>query len=191
MIIDILKDLIKIDTRTAIANETEAAAYIKELCDEFNIESKIIEPAEGKGSLIAYIPGRDRSKKELLLLSHLDTAEFGDLNKWKFSPLAAKEYKGRIVGRGAIDCKALVSIWLSVLINIRKSNLHPERGIIFAAVSDEENGGKYGMEYLVQNDELIKKCGYVIGEGGGYPIKRAIAYIIPAKMQKKAVHPIA
>lgn len=172
MIKDILQDLIKIDTRTSIANETEAAVYLKKVCDQFNIENEIIEPVKGKGSFVAHIPGWDKSKKELLLLSHLDTAEFGDLSRWKFHPLSAAEYKGRIVGRGAIDCKGLVSLWLSILINIRKSSPSPpERGIIFAAVADEENGGKYGMEYLIENNELIKNCEYVLGEGGGYPIK--------------------
>ncbi len=171
MIESILQDLIRIDTRTSAANETEAAVYLKKVCDRFDIENEIIEPIKGKGSFIAHIPGWDKSKKELLLLSHLDTAEFGDLSRWKFHPLSAVEFKGRIVGRGAIDCKGLVSLWLSILVNIRKSNFHPARGIIFAAVADEENGGKHGMEYLIENNELIKNCEYVIGEGGGYPIR--------------------
>lgn len=171
MVTDILKALIRIDTRSSCANETEAAVYLKNICDRYNIDNEIIEPVKGKGSIVAHIPGRDKSKGELLLLSHLDTAEYGDLGKWKFHPCSAAEYKGSIFGRGAIDCKGLVSLWLSMLITIRERNVLPERGIIFAAVSDEESGGKYGMEYLIENNELIRNCRYVIGEGGGFPIK--------------------
>lgn len=171
MVVDILKELIRIDTRSSCANETEAAVYLKNICDRYNIDNEIVEPVKGKGSIVAHIPGRDKNKGELLLLSHLDTAEYGDLGKWKFHPCSAAEYKGRIFGRGTIDCKGLVSLWLSMLINIRERNVLPERGIIFAAVSDEENGGKYGMEYLIENNQLIRNCWYVIGEGGGFPIK--------------------
>ena len=130
---------------------------LKIYANKSNIDNEIVEPVKGKGSIVAHIPGRDKSKGELLLLSHLDTAEYGDLGKWKFHPCSAAEYKGRIFGRGAIDCKGLVSLWLSMLINIRERNVLPERGIIFAAVSDEENGGKYGMEYLIEN-QLIRNC---------------------------------
>lgn len=171
MIQAILRDLIQIDTRTSQANETEAAVYLKNLCDQFNLENQILEPVRGKGSLIARIPGRSPDKKELLLLSHLDTADFGDLEKWHFPPLAATEYKGRIFGRGAIDCKGLVSVWMSILIHLHQKGLQPERGIIFAAVADEESGGEQGMKYLIEHHEGIKNCGYVIGEGGGYPIQ--------------------
>ena len=171
MIQDILRELIRIDTRTSQANETEAAVYLKGLCDRFDIENQILEPIQGKGSLIARIPGTDPSKKELLLLAHLDTADFGELEKWHFPPLAATEYKGRIFGRGAIDCKGLASVWMSILINLRQKGLQPERGILFAAVADEESGGEYGMKYLIEHNEGIKNCGCVIGEGGGYPIQ--------------------
>ncbi len=171
MIQDVLRELIQIDTRTSQANETEAAVYLKGLCDRFDIENQILEPIQGKGSLIARIPGTDPSKKELLLLAHLDTADFGELEKWHFHPLAATEYKGRIFGRGAIDCKGLASVWMSILINLRQNGLQPERGILFAAVADEESGGEYGMKYLIEHHEGIKNCGYVIGEGGGYPIQ--------------------
>jgi acetylornithine deacetylase/succinyl-diaminopimelate desuccinylase-like protein len=171
MITDILKELIKIDTRSSVLNEISAALFIKNICDRFGIENRIIEPVKGKGSIVAHIPGRDKSKEELLLLSHLDTAEFGDLSKWRFDPCEAVEFKGRIFGRGAIDCKGLVSLWLSLLVDIVRNNLQLERGIIFAAAADEESGGKYGMGYLIENDELIRRCKYVIGEGGGFPIK--------------------
>ncbi len=142
MITEILKDLIKIDTRTSISNETAAALYLKNVCNHLSIPCEIIEPVKGKGSIIAHVPGRDRSKAELLLLSHLDTAEFGDLTKWRFHPCAAVEHQGRIFGRGAIDCKGLVSLGISILIHLRKHNLQPERGIILAAVADEETGGQ-------------------------------------------------
>ena len=171
MVTDILKDLIRIDTRTSAGNETEAAVYLKSWCDRFEIENEIVEDVKGKGSFIAHIPGRDKSKRDLLLLSHLDTAEFGDLNKWRFHPLSAEEYKGRIVGRGAIDCKGLTSVWLSILIDLRKSNRRPERGITFAAAADEENGGQYGMAVLIGHNDRIKRSEYVIGEGGGFPLK--------------------
>lgn len=171
MITEILKDLIKIDTRTSISNETAAALYLKNICDHFRIACEIIEPVKGKGSIIAHIPGRDQSKAELLLLSHLDTAEFGDLTKWRFQPCAAVEHQGRIFGRGAIDCKGLVSLGISILIHIRKYNLQPERGIVLAAVADEENGGRYGLGHLIENHQLIQNSKYVLGEGGGFPIK--------------------
>ena len=171
IIVEVLKNLIKIDTRTSVSNETQAAIYLKSIFDEADIECEIVEPVKGKGSFIAHIQGSDTNEKELLLLSHLDTDEFGDIKKWKFHPLSGEEYKDMILGRGAIDCKGLVSLFASIMIKIKKSGKKPRRGIIFAAVADEENGGKHGMEYLIENNKLIKNCECVIGEGGGFPIK--------------------
>lgn len=76
-----------------------------------------------------------------------------------------------IIGRGAIDCKSLASLWLSILIYLKKKNIKTNKGIVFAATSDEENDGLYGSKYLIRNEDTIKSCKYVIGEGGGFPLQ--------------------
>ena len=120
--IQILRDLIKIDTRTKLNNEIEAIKYLKQRCNEYGIDSKIIEPSNGKGNLIAYHNYKADSSSNLLLLSHVDTSEFGDIFKWKYPPLSGAEKNGLIIGRGAIDCKSLASLWLSILIYLKKKS---------------------------------------------------------------------
>ncbi|WP_432664534.1 M20/M25/M40 family metallo-hydrolase [Wukongibacter baidiensis] len=170
-IIKTLVDLLSIDTRTKKNNETEAAIYIKKKLDEYNIWSEIIEPITGKGSVIGYIPGRNKEKRNLLLLSHLDTCYYGNLEDWFMDPRRGTEYEGRVFGRGAIDCKGLVALCMGILVYLKTNNIILERGIVFAGTADEESGGHFGSKYLLSNHHLIKESGYVLSEGGGFPIK--------------------
>lgn len=171
MIADIsnyLCNLININTITDSFNESEAAIYIKNLFDELNIYSKIYEPVSGKGSIYAILHGE--TNQSIVLHSHLDTVDYNSEN-WYFPPNKATIFKNLIVGRGSLDCKGLTSIWIYIFKKIYESNKPLKKNLIFLATSDEENGGHFGTEYVLNNSDLLdKNIELVLGEGGGYPI---------------------
>jgi acetylornithine deacetylase/succinyl-diaminopimelate desuccinylase-like protein len=59
---------------------------------------------------------------------------------------------------------------LAVLRSWRARGVRPRRDVVVAFVADEETGGGYGAEWLVeQHRDLFDGCAAAIGEGGGFP----------------------
>ena len=168
-IIDILKDLINIDTRKSQNNEIEIARYLKSQFDDMKISYETFEPSLGKGSIIARIPGE--TEECVVLYSHIDTEDFGDVQKWNHYPGEAIQVANKIFGRGALDCKGLIALWLGIMNHISCSGKKPLKTLVFIAVADEESGGHQGTKWLLENTDYFRNCILVLSEGGGYPLK--------------------
>src|SRR3712207_9134682 len=74
---ELLSDLIRIDTTntgdTATGKgERQAAEWVAGKLDEVGIGSVIHESERGRASLVARIPGQDRTRPALLVHGHLD-----------------------------------------------------------------------------------------------------------------------
>lgn len=110
--VDYLCNLINIDTTINSNNEIEGILYIKEVFDKIGIENKVYEPVSGKGNIIATIKGK--SDDAIILHSHIDTANYNAEN-WLFQPQKATLVNNCIVGRGTLDCKGLVAIWMDIM----------------------------------------------------------------------------
>lgn len=164
-----LQNLIRMDTRTIVKREIEAARYLKSRFDQIGIDAAIVEPIAGKGSIIASLPGNG-SLPPLLLLSHLDTADWRE-GDWSYPPISGQFCHEYIWGRGALDCKGLTSLWLVICKLIKRLGLIPQRTIIFAATADEESGGGWGTQWVLEHTALLKHVGYVLSEGGGSAVK--------------------
>lgn len=110
--VDYLCNLINIDTTINSNNEIESILYIKEVFDKIGIENKVYEPVSGKGNIIATINGK--SNDAIILHSHIDTANYNAEN-WLFQPQKATLVNNCIVGRGTLDCKGLIAIWMDIM----------------------------------------------------------------------------
>jgi acetylornithine deacetylase/succinyl-diaminopimelate desuccinylase-like protein len=67
--------------------------------------------------------------------------------------------------------KDMDAMMLAVARRFRRDGVTPRRDIIFAFVADEEAGGTYGAQWLVDNrPELFEGATEAIGEVGGYSI---------------------
>ncbi|MEW6723320.1 MAG: M20/M25/M40 family metallo-hydrolase [Bacillota bacterium] len=164
-----LSELIKIDTTNPPGNEIAAAKFIKDIFEAFGQESEIVEPAPGRGSIVARMKGSGE-KRPLLLLSHLDvvTAEAKD---WAHPPFCGEIIDGEIWGRGALDCKNVAVLWLVTMLHMKQKGVVPKRDIIFAATADEEAGGIWGVKWLVENRPELVDAEYCLNEGGGGAMK--------------------
>jgi acetylornithine deacetylase/succinyl-diaminopimelate desuccinylase-like protein len=123
----------------------------------------------GRMSLITRIPGHDPKGPTLLLMGHTDVVPVSP-SGWQRDPFAAELVDGVVWGRGAIDMLNLTSTMAVATRRLRTSGWKPRGTLVYLAVADEEAGGVYGAEHLVEHEFDAVKCDYVVTESGGVPI---------------------
>jgi succinyl-diaminopimelate desuccinylase len=102
------------------------------------------------GNVIGRIFGRDRQLPALVLNTHLDHVDPGDLDLWPTPPYEAAIVDGRIVGRGACDIKGPLAVQVYAMAALRRLGQLPRRDVVFTGVVQEEIGGA-GALYWVEN----------------------------------------
>ena len=153
-------------------NETEACRYIEKWLSEDSIASETIESAPERGNLIARLKGNS-GKAGLMFMSHLDVVPVEEEEKWRFPPFSATVADGRIFGRGASDCKALLTCQLVAMRLLKRNNIELKDDLILASCADEEHGGRYGFGWMAEHHPEKLDAPYAVNEGGGVPISAA------------------
>jgi acetylornithine deacetylase/succinyl-diaminopimelate desuccinylase-like protein len=159
-----LCDLVRFDTTNPPGNELECARYIAELLAREGIEQVVLESAPGRGNVIGRLRG-DGSKAPLLLMSHLDVI-YADASRWSVPPFSAEIRDGIIWGRGTIDTKGLTVMQLMSMFLLKRTGAKLKRDLILMASADEETGGKWGVEWLVDNHFEKINAEFALNEGG-------------------------
>ncbi|HEX5596966.1 MAG TPA: M20/M25/M40 family metallo-hydrolase [Micromonosporaceae bacterium] len=172
-VVDLCRDLLRIDTTntgdtTTSAGERAAAEYVAGKLAEVGVESQIYESAPRRASLVARIPGTDPSRGALLVHGHLDVVP-ADAAEWSVPPFSGEIRDGYLWGRGAIDMKDFDAMVLAVIRDWQRTGVRPPRDLVLAFTADEEAGGEYGAQFLVdRHPELFEGCTEAIGEVGGF-----------------------
>lgn len=169
-IISWLTGLIDFDTTPEGSGAEACARFISRILSEHNVDNRLFTTLSDirKGHhLLAEVPGK--SSEAVMLHAHLDTADYGEPKDWLFPAGRSTHRHGVICGRGAIDCKGPLAVWMKLLCDA--ANKSPLPFSLKLLVSDlEEQGDKDGLgQLLAQHPELISNVKLVIGEGGGYP----------------------
>ena len=96
------------------------------------------------------MPGRNRSKKPLLLLNHLDVVPV-DAKAWgAIDPFGAVIKDGQIWGRGSLDMKGLAVEQMTALMELKRAGIVPPRDIVMLSTADEEAGGGLGIRWMLE-----------------------------------------
>jgi acetylornithine deacetylase/succinyl-diaminopimelate desuccinylase family protein len=152
-IISFMQEIIQIPSITG--NEAEIGAFMAKECARDGLAVDIIEPKEGKVSIVAQYKGNGDGPR-MMMYSHYDVVPAGELDSWKHPPFGGEIHEGWLWGRGAQDNK-IATCGLTMAYRILNSLRIKLKGdIIFTHVGDEEKGGHYGFQ------EVLKQ-GY--GEG--------------------------
>ncbi len=160
-------------------DETPVCELARDFLREDGIESEILESAPNRGNLIARLEGKS-GKAGLMFMSHTDVVPVEDDTKWRFPPFSATIADDRIFGRGASDCKGLLTAQLMAVRILRRNGIELEDGLILAAGADEEHGGRYGFGWLADNYPEKLAAPFAVNEGGGTPIQAtgALTYVL-------------
>jgi acetylornithine deacetylase/succinyl-diaminopimelate desuccinylase-like protein len=164
-----LSCLVRLDTTNPPGNETAAARYVAGVLEAEGIGAQVLEPAPGRGSVIARVAGTG-NKPAVLLLSHLDVVP-ATAAEWSADPFSGETRDGAVWGRGSLDCKGLTALWLTLIIHARRTGARFPRDLILAATADEEAGGSWGVRWLVENHFDLIDAPFCLNEGGGMTIQ--------------------
>jgi len=184
-VVELLRDLIRIDTTNPPGNETLAAEFLAKKLSEDGLECEVLESSEGRGNIVTRIKGQKKEPR-LLLLSHLDVVP-ATAREWSVNPFEGIVKDGFVWGRGALDCKDLVAIEAMVMRLLARNGFKPKADVVFAATADEEKGGKAGLGWLVENCLEKIRAEYVINEGGGFSIPISGKHVFTVQTAEKGV----
>ena len=153
-------------------NETAVCEFARDWLAQDGISAEILESAPGRGNLIARMEGRS-DKAGLMFMSHTDVVPVEEEDKWRFPPFSATLADGRIYGRGANDCKGLLTVQMMAMRLLRRNGINLKDSLILASGADEEHGGRYGFGWLAQNHPEKLAAPLAVNEGGGTPVEAA------------------
>ena len=170
----IARDLIRFDTSNygegRSNGETEAAEYLGAHLERLGLTPQYFDAAPGRTSVVARVPGADSSKPALVVHGHTDVVPADPAN-WTVDPFEGAIRDGMLWGRGAVDMKNMDAMIITALEDVLEGDRQPERDLVIAFFSDEENGGVFGAHHLVEHHpELFAGATEAISEVGGYSV---------------------
>ncbi len=172
-IVELEQELVRIPTVNTgfmpTGDETRVAEFCRDWMANEGIESEILARDPERGNIIAVMPGDD-PKTRLMLMSHTDVVPVEESSKWRFEPFSATVSSGRVYGRGASDCKALLTAQLIAMALLQRNGVRLRHGLRLVSGADEEHGGRWGFGWLADNHPESLESEFAVNEGGGMPI---------------------
>lgn len=148
-------------------DEAEAARWIAGVLKREGIPHEVLESAPRRLNVVARLSGASDTSS-VTLLSHSDVVP-APRQEWTVDPFGAVIKDGYLYGRGSLDLKGLGIAQLMVLVLLRRMGVPLGRDVVLLVVADEETGGRFGAEWLVENRRELLDTGVVLGEGGFSP----------------------
>jgi acetylornithine deacetylase/succinyl-diaminopimelate desuccinylase-like protein len=178
-----LQALLRIDTTNPPGNEQAAAEYLADILAREGLAPSVLSSAPGRSSVVARLPGRGE-RGPLLLQGHTDVVP-ADPSEWSVLPFSGAIQDGCVWGRGALDMKGTIVMQLMAVLLAKRTGLRPAGDIIFAAVADEEMGGRMGAGFLVDEHPELVRAEYALGEVGGFSLYIGNAVFYPIQVTEK------
>ena len=145
----------------------------------------VIEPIDGRASVVYRLKGTNPTAPTLLLIPHLDVVP-ASAEDWTFDPFSGERFDGFVWGRGCVDMLNVTASMVVVYRWLRDGVLPaPEGDVILACVADEEAGGVYGARHLVEDHWDLVSCDYVLTEVAGPTIGTTSDPSLPVTVAEK------
>jgi acetylornithine deacetylase/succinyl-diaminopimelate desuccinylase-like protein len=175
-VVELVSSLIRFDTSNTGEPETtrgerECAEWVAAKLAEVGYQTTYVESGmPGRGNVFARLPGADPSRGALLIHGHLDVVP-AEPSDWSVHPFSGAVRDGYVWGRGAVDMKDMVGMTMAIAREFKRSGVVPPRELVFAFLADEEAGGTWGAQWLVEHrPELFHGITEAVGEVGGFSL---------------------
>ena len=182
---ELLQRLIQFDTTNPPGNEAACIAYLANLLTDAGLPTRLLARDPTRPNLIAHLAGRGAAPP--LLYGHVDVVTTAS-QSWQYPPFAGSIADGYVWGRGALDMKGGIAMLLAALLRAQAEGLAPAGDVLLCLLSDEEAGGTYGAQYLVDaHPHLFTGIRYAIGEFGGFSLQLGRQRVYPIMVAEKQV----
>ncbi len=164
--VELLGELIRIDTVNPPGNEAAAQEMLAARLSEVGFECELLEAEPGRPNLVATLAG-EADGETLCLLGHVDTVP-ANASEWTFDPWVGDVADGMVRGRGALDMKGQVAAEVAAAISLARGGWRPARGELkLVLTADEEAGAAAGAAWLCEEHPEKVRADLVVNEGGG------------------------
>ena len=185
---EVFRELIETNTTPSVGNTTKAAELIAGRFRGAGLAAAdiaVVGPDETHKNLVVRIRGRDRARKPILFLAHLDVVE-AEKKDWTMDPFVFNEKEGFYYGRGTQDIKGGATTLITSLLRLLAEGVTPDRDLILALTAGEEGGMPNGVEWLLANrKELIDAEFCVNVDGGGVDSEKGKPVVLNMQAAEK------
>ena len=184
--VELLQQLIRFDTTNPPGNESECVGFVRNLLEEAGCVTQTYSKERDRPNLVARLRGAGNSPP-LLLQGHVDVVTTSG-QEWQRPPFGGDLVDGEIWGRGAIDMKGAVAMFVSAFLRAATGEVKLPGDVILVVLSDEENGGDFGAKFLVEeHPELFEGVRHALGEAGGISQVIAGKRFYPIQLGEKQI----
>jgi len=184
--VELLQQLIRFDTTNPPGNEAECVGFVRGLLEDAGCETATYAKDPARPNLVSRLRGAGNSPP-LLLQGHVDVVTTTG-QEWQRPPFGGDLVDGEIWGRGAVDMKGAVAMFVSAFLRGAKGELELPGDVILVVLSDEENGGDFGAKFLVEeHPELFEGVRHALGEAGGISQVIAGKRFYPIQLGEKQI----
>jgi succinyl-diaminopimelate desuccinylase len=162
-ILDLVQRMVRIPSENPPGDTTELYAFVTDYLQKRGLDFETVAPQAHLPNLVATYSGAQPGR-HLILNGHLDTFPGGDPAFWSDDPFSGAIRDNKLFGRGVIDMKAgtAASILTYVFLSEVRDDLKGK--LTLTAVSDEETGGTWGSQYLIDNHPDVRGDCVINGE---------------------------
>lgn len=164
-VVSLAADLIEIPSVNPPGNLEEITTYVVEYLEDHGLQTETLEAEPGWPNIITQLGDPDDGPT-LVLNGHTDVVP-ANSSQWDWDPFAGTIEDGMIRGRGASDMKGGLAGILYTMATLSEYDVDLNGSVVLAVVPDEESGGKYGTEWLVENSKLPSPDGALVAEPSG------------------------
>ena len=158
-LLNLLKELVKIDTCYPPGSSKDFGNFVNSYLKDSGLEVKSFGVNEEKINIVA--SNYKDKKKSIVFNSHIDTVR-PILSEWKSDPYGLKIEKDYSYGLGAVNCKGSAAVHLYLAKNFKRLFPDIRENVVFTFVTDEENLGPDGTEYL-RKSKIIQPHTLILG----------------------------
>ena len=138
-----------IQTPSETGNEEAVSFVFERWMKDNGMEVKRYDAAPHRPNLISTWTGSQPGKR-FVFNGHMDVFPPDPDDSGLYGPWSGKIVDGKLYGRGAADMKGGDCGALMAVIFLRRMGFDPKGSVTLNWVSDEENGGEFGIQYLLK-----------------------------------------
>ncbi|MCR6544782.1 M20/M25/M40 family metallo-hydrolase [Dehalobacterium formicoaceticum] len=171
-LIDFLVECVQ--TPSVTGDELAMGKVIVKWIERIGLEPQVYEAQKDRPNIIAEWFG-STSGRRFVFNGHIDVFPPVEGDPGLYGPWSGKIVDGYIYGRGTADMKGGLCASIMAVKLLKEMGFDPKGSVLLSCVSDEENGSKYGVKYLLEKGLLNGDfgicmdvtCGKVLVTGGG------------------------